>query len=87
MSKRKATLSAITSDKIRAAAKKLVLDDKVNVFRSRIAEHVGTTLPIFKLLHWHNSIAPNVRKVYPGWFQLGEHLDNAAELKNVKYKD
>lgn len=72
-------------------AKKLVLDDAESGFWHRVEEYVHSNLPIFKMLRRHDSSAPTVGKVFHGWFEIGEHIQQStAPYKEVmvdKHKD
>ena len=57
-------------------AKKHVLDD--SGFWQRVRQHVSLTMPICKLLRRHDSSAPSVGKVYHGWYEVGECIDEST---------
>ena len=57
-------------------AKRLVLDD--SGFWARVRHHVSLTMPICKLLRRHDTSAPSVGKVYHGWFEMGESINESS---------
>lgn len=58
-------------------AKKLVTDDEPDGFWARVKTHVSATMPTLKLLRRHDSSAPSVGKVYHGFFEVGEGIQNS----------
>lgn len=68
----------VTRENRGGTAKKLVLSDEADGFWARMQSHVKDTLPICKFLRRHDSSAPTVGKVYNGWFDIGQHLEQSS---------
>ena len=58
-------------------AKVHVLNDAAGGFWENVRDHVSITMPLCKFLRRHDSSAPATGKVYHGWFEMGEHLENS----------